>query len=290
MKQLAILSGKGGTGKTMVAAGLATMAARAGRVVLVDADVDAANLELILRPDILQAADFSGGKRAVIDAHACTACGRCASACRFEAVEQQGGAYRVDAMACEGCAACAYQCPTGAIQMQDSPSGQWFRSETRVGPLVHARLQPGEQNSGKLVSRIRQEAVAWGTECRADWVLIDGSPGIGCPVIAAATGADQALLVAEPTVSGLHDLERVLAVVGHFRLPAAVCINKCDINLRMAQEIVHFCTERQVPVWAQLPYSEVVLEAMRRELAVTELPENPVARGIRQLWAALRTV
>ncbi len=188
MKQLAILSGKGGTGKTMVAAGLATMAARAGRVVLVDADVDAANLELILRPDILQAADFSGGKRAVIDAHACTACGRCASACRFEAVEQQGGAYRVDAMACEGCAACAYQCPTGAIQMQDSPSGQWFRSETRVGPLVHARLQPGEQNSGKLVSRIRQEAVAWGTECRADWVLIDGSPGIGCPVIAAATG------------------------------------------------------------------------------------------------------
>ena len=290
MKQITVLSGKGGTGKTLVTAALAVSMAREGRPVVVDADVDAANLGLILGGEVRRNVLFSGGRRAAIDTARCTACGRCETVCRFDAIVPLDGVYAVDDIACEGCATCFYQCPVEAIRMNDRFSGHWFLSDTRVGPLLHARLSPGEENSGKLVSEIRQQAVVLAVERNADWVLVDGSPGIGCPVIAAVTGSDQVLLVAEPTRSGRHDLERVLEVVRHFHVPAAVCINKADIAPDIAGEIEAFCDAEEIPVWGRLPYDLVALEAMRSGRAVNELPDNAVARGIETVWEKLRAL
>ncbi|MFO7698368.1 MAG: ATP-binding protein [Anaerolineae bacterium] len=290
MKQMVILSGKGGTGKTTVAVALAHLMSQHHRVVVADADVDAPNMEIILRPEMGEAQPFSGGQLAVIDPDLCTSCGRCNEVCRFEAIRVDGDVYSVDPLSCEGCGACVTQCPAGAIDMTDRQSGFWYRSETRFGTFIHARLGPGEANSGKLVSRVRAEALATGAEQNADWVLIDGSPGIGCPVIAAISGVDLALLVAEPTVSGWHDLQRALAVAEHFRTPAMVCINKSDINPTMTEHITAECQERQIPVLAHLPYDETAVRAMRALVAVTELPANPVADAIRQVYRSLDTM
>jgi MinD superfamily P-loop ATPase len=225
LKQLVVLSGKGGTGKTTVVAALAHLASEKMPLVLADADVDAANLELVLDPIQQEVHDFRSGKLAVIDPVACTACGRCAEVCRFEAVVA-GDVYEVDPLACEGCAACFYQCPVEAIAMQEQHAGRWFRSETRFGPLFHAHLFAGRENSGKLVTTVKQQANVHALDTKAALLLIDGPPGIGCPVIAASVGTDLALLVVEPTVSGAHGLERVLATTEHFRVPAMVAINK----------------------------------------------------------------
>jgi len=284
MKQIVILSGKGGTGKTTIAAALAHLGSQSSSAIMVDADVDASNLELVLSPNIQEQADFSSGKKASIDPALCTACGRCAESCRFDAILPGSDAYRVDALACEGCARCYYQCPVGAIRMEEVVSGRWFRSETRFGTLFHARLYPGEENSGKLVTLVRQKALEAGRERRADWVIIDGSPGIGCPVIAAATGADLALLVAEPTVSGIHDLERILKTTEHFRIPSLVCVNKADINRARSREIAEFCQARGVPVVAEIPYDDVVTQAMVRGQAVTEFSDGQVAAQMRSMW------
>lgn len=288
MKQIVILSGKGGTGKTTVAAALAHLASQSGAVVMVDADVDAANLELVLLPTMREAEDFSSGKEAVINPALCTACGICADVCRFDAILPGPEAYRVDAIACEGCASCFYQCPTEAIRMRDVVSGQWFRSETRFGPLFHARLYPGQENSGKLVTLVRQKALQWARKAQADWVVIDGSPGIGCPVIAAATGVDLALIVTEPTLSGIHDLERILKTTEHFRIPSLVCVNKADINRSRAQEIVGFCRDRSIPVVAEIPYDDSVTQAMIRGQAVTEMSNGAVAHQVGRAWEKIR--
>ncbi|MGC8787255.1 MAG: ATP-binding protein, partial [Anaerolineae bacterium] len=237
MKQLVILSGKGGTGKTTVAAALADLASQEVPIVMADADVDAANLELLLAPTKLEEHDFMGGELAVIEPAACIACGRCAEVCRFDAVMHHNGLYVVDALACEGCASCFYQCPTSAIHMEEKRAGQWYRSQTRLGPLFHARLFAGQENSGKLVTLVRQKALLWARDNGAYLLLIDGPPGIGCPVIAASTGVDIALVVTEPTIAGVHDLERVLSTTTHFRVPALVLINKADLNLIKAHEI-----------------------------------------------------
>ncbi|MBC7223603.1 MAG: ATP-binding protein, partial [Anaerolineae bacterium] len=224
MKQLVILSGKGGTGKTTVAAALGHLASQELSLVLADADVDAANLELVLSPRKLEEHAFMGGQLATIDPQACTACGACADACRFDAVLPGEEAYRIDASACEGCAACFYQCPTGAIRMEEQQAGLWFRSETRFGPLFHAHLFAGQENSGKLVTLVKQQARLLALDEGRDLVLVDGPPGIGCPVIASLAGADLALLVVEPTVAGVHDLERALGTARHFGVPALVCL------------------------------------------------------------------
>jgi MinD superfamily P-loop ATPase len=288
MRQLVVLSGKGGTGKTTVAAALAHLAAQEGPIVIVDADVDAPNLELLLQPEIIEDVPFFGGKKAHISAERCTACGRCEEVCRYAAVAQRDGTFYVDLTACEGCASCFYQCPAQAIEMRERQSGDWFRSKTRFGPFLHARLIPGEENSGKLVSVLRQQALLEAHESETDWIIIDGAPGIGCPVIAAVTGADLALLVSEPTVSGVHDLKRAIEICEHFRVPASVCINKVDINPSKAQEIAAYCAQHGIPVSTRIPYDEVVVKAMRRGCAVTEWGESVVAEEIKLLWLALR--
>ncbi|MDI7274764.1 MAG: ATP-binding protein [Anaerolineae bacterium] len=287
MKQWVVLSGKGGTGKTSVTAALAHLAARECRLVLADADVDAANLELLLSPTVVEAHDFVGGKVAEIDLARCTACRTCAEVCRFGAV-QPGDAYRVDQTACEGCGACSYECPAEAIRMVDRVSGRWFRSETRLGPLFHARLFAGEENSGKLVAQVKQSAryVAWA--CQAGLLLVDGPPGIGCPVIATTTGADLALLVVEPSVSGVHDLERILGVTRHFGVPAAVCVNKADINPSRTAEVEALCLAGGVPLVGTIPFDTVVTEAMVHRKAVTEYDDGPVSQALRGVWETLR--
>jgi MinD superfamily P-loop ATPase len=288
MKQLVILSGKGGTGKTTVTAALAHLASQGRAIVMADADVDAANLELVLDPEKLEVQDFTGGKAAVIDAAECTACGVCAEVCRFDAIVSSDGVYCVDDLACEGCAACHYQCPVDAIQMEEQRDGQWFRSHTRFGPLLHAHLFAGQENSGKLVTMVKQQARQQALDTDAALVLVDGPPGIGCPVIAACSGADLALHVVEPTVSGVHDLERIMATTDHFGVPSLVVVNKADLNPNRAEEIADYCAERGVEVVGRIPYDTVVTEAMVRGRPVTEYTSAPVTAALTRVWARVR--
>ena len=287
MKQIVILSGKGGTGKTSVVAAFAHLASREASIVLADADVDASNLDLVLSPERIATNNFVGGKEAILDSSLCTACGRCAEVCRFDAVFQDGETYRIDSTACEGCASCFYQCPTDAISMQDRESGLWFHSETRFGALFHAHLHAGQENSGKLVTMVKQQANLWGIEHGADYVIIDGPPGIGCPVIASCAGATLALLVVEPTIAGVHDLERVLATTDHFHVPAAVVVNKYDINLERTEEIASFCAQRDVPLLGRVPFDTIVTEAMVQGQPVTVFSDGSVSQELQGVWSAV---
>jgi MinD superfamily P-loop ATPase len=288
MKQLVILSGKGGTGKTTVAAALAHLASRELPIVLVDADVDAANLELVLDPVKREEHDFMSGQVAVIDAEKCIACGICAEVCRFDAVIEEGGLYRVDPLACEGCASCFYQCPEEAIRMQEQHAGRWFRSDSRFGPLFHAHLFAGQENSGKLVTLVKQQGRLLALDTGAELLVVDGPPGIGCPVISASAGADMALHVVEPTVSGVHDLERIMATTDHFGVPSLVAINKVDLNLARSDEIVVFCAERGVEVVGRIPYDTVVTEAMVQGRPVTDYADGRVTEALEEVWSRIR--
>jgi MinD superfamily P-loop ATPase len=286
MKQLVILSGKGGTGKTTVTAALTHLAAQDRHIVLADADVDAANLGLVLSPVTQETHDFTGGKVAVVEAAHCIACGRCAEVCRFDAV-RPGDTYAVDPLACEGCAACVYECPANAISMQPQHAGQWFVATTRYGPLYHARLFAGQENSGKLVTLVKQMARLRAFDDEADLLLVDGPPGIGCPVIAALSGADLALIVTEPTVSGAHDLERVLELAAHFNIPATVLLNKADLSPVQAEAIATYCAANDIPLVGRLPYDPTITEAMVRGEPVTA-GDGPAAEALREVWAVLQ--
>lgn len=286
MKQLVILSGKGGTGKTTVTAALAHLAAQERHIVLTDADVDAANLGLVLAPVTEETHDFTGGRIAVIDPAACIACGRCAEVCRFDAV-RPGDAYAVDPIACEGCAACFYECPVQAITMTPQRAGQWFVATTRYGPLYHAHLFAGQENSGKLVMLVKQMARLRALDDAADLLLVDGPPGIGCPVIAALSGADLALIVTEPTVSGAHDLERALGLAAHFNIPALVLLNKADLSPVQAEAIVAYCATQSIPLVGRLPYDPAVTDAMVRGEPVTA-GNGPVSAALHEAWTRLQ--
>jgi len=288
LKQMVILSGKGGTGKTTVAAAFAHLASQELAIVMADADVDAANLELVLDPVRQEEHDFAGGKVAVIAGTKCTACGTCHQVCRFEAVIPGDEAYRVDSSACEGCAACTYRCPVEAIQMVEQRDGQWFRSDTRFGPLFHACLHAGRENSGKLVTLVKQQARLLAQDTGATLLLVDGPPGIGCPVISACAGMDLALHVVEPTLSGIHDLERVMATTDHFGVPSLVAINKADLNRARADEIAAFCASREVELVSCVPYDNVVTRAMVQGQPVTAYGDGPVTAALRDTWARVR--
>jgi MinD superfamily P-loop ATPase len=289
MKQLVILSGKGGTGKTTVAAALAHLASEEMPIVLADADVDAANLELVLNPVKLEEHVFMGGQVAVIDPQLCQLCNRCYEVCRFEAILPGEETYRVDALACEGCASCFYQCPEGAIHIEEQQAGLWFRSDTRFGPLFHAHLFAAQENSGKLVTIVKQHGRLLALDENRELLIVDGPPGIGCPVISANAGADLALLVTEPSVSGVHDLERILATVNHFRVPALVLINKADVNLTYTANIEAYCRAQGIALAGKLPYDTVVTEAMVQGEPVTIFqPDGLMASALRTVWAQVR--
>jgi MinD superfamily P-loop ATPase len=288
MNQLVVLSGKGGTGKTSLAAAFAHLAHDGPfplKAVLVDADVDAANLELVLRPKRDEVHDFTGGAVAVIDPKGCQGCGICKQVCRFDAIQSTPDGYQVDAIACDGCAACVYQCSEEAIHMQPRAAGQWYRSESRYGPLFHADLYPAQENSGKLVTVVKQNArlLAMDTDCPL--IIVDGPPGIGCPVISATAGAHLALIVTEPSVAGMHDLERVLQTTTHFRIPALVVINKTDIYPEGAAQIEAICAELGVEIIGCIPYDSAITEAMINGEPVTAYePVAPASQAINQIW------
>lgn len=287
MKQLVLLSGKGGTGKTSVAAAFAHLAHDGPsplRVVLADADVDAANLELVLGPQKIEQHPFVGGSLAVIDPARCEGCGLCWTACRFEAVIA-GPVYRVDPIACEGCAACMYVCPTQAIRMDPQPAGHWYRSDTRYGPLFHAALRPAQENSGKLVTLVKQQARLHALDGGYQALIVDGPPGIGCPVISAASGADVALIIAEPTAAGIHDMQRALQTTTHFHIPSLVCLNKWDVYPDGAQQIEAWCRDQAIEVIGRIPFDQTITQAMVRGEPVTAYAADaPASRALRSLW------
>lgn len=280
VKQLTVVSGKGGTGKTTVTAALASLAREA---VLADCDVDAADLHLILEPDVRRTEEFSGGKVALIHKSRCTRCGACVELCRYDAIHD----LTIDPISCEGCGVCAAFCPEKAISMQDKLSGHWFVSDTRFGPMVHAKLGIGEDNSGKLVSVVRQQAKKIAGDQRRHVVIIDGPPGIGCPVIAAITGVDLVLVVTEPTLSGLHDLERICDTAAHFTIPVAVCINKYDINPANTDIIEAACRKKNIPVVGRLPYDRSVTAAMIQKESIIEHDCGKVSLSMYDVWRKL---
>jgi len=290
IKELAIISGKGGTGKTSVTASFAALAASA---VLADCDVDAADLYLVTRPRIVQQYSFTGGVSARIKPGHCVACGKCEEICRFDAIFFDGPGnglfpktFRVDPIACEGCGVCAWFCAEEAIIMEPEINGVWYVSETCYGPMVHARLGIAAENSGKLVTIVRNEARRIAEEQHKDLIIIDGPPGIGCPVIASVAGATLVLVVTEPTVSGEHDMSRVLSLAKHFDIPAAVCVNKWDINAAMAEQIEEKARQSGARVAGRIRYDPAVTKAQIEERSVVET-NAPCAADVRALWANL---
>jgi MinD superfamily P-loop ATPase len=282
IKQLAIVSGKGGTGKTTIAAAFASIAKNK---VLVDCDVDAPDLHLLLHPRVLREEKYFGGRSPHVDLDKCTQCGLCTEVCRFHAI--QDGV--VDTVSCEGCGFCSHVCPEEAIRMEEAFSGDWFISETPYGPFVHARLGIGEENSGKLVTVVRKQAMELAREKHSELILIDGPPGIGCPVTASMTGVDLVLAITEPTLSGIHDLERILKLAQHFKIPSMVCINKFDINLENSHQIISYGESNGSRIIGNIPYEPKVVEALVNRKTVMEYPCNGVETIIQQIWRQVET-
>jgi MinD superfamily P-loop ATPase len=279
MKELVIISGKGGTGKTSIVGAFAYLAENK---VLCDADVDAADLHLLTAPTVREHQEFRSGHKAVIDLEKCTACGRCRELCRYDAISE---AFRIDPIDCEGCGVCVYFCPEKAIGFSENVCGEWFISDTRFGPMVHARLGIAEENSGKLVTLVRQKARALAEENKLNLLLTDGPPGIGCPVIASVGGASGVLIVTEPTVSGRHDMERVAQLAAHFRVPAMLCVNKIDLNPQIAQAVERFAEEKGLRVLERIPFDTAFTKSMVQGKTIIEFDEkSPGSLAVRRLW------
>jgi MinD superfamily P-loop ATPase len=285
MKHLTVLSGKGGTGKTTITASFAVLAKNA---VIADCDVDAPDLHMLLHPHVIETMNFKGSKLAVIDEAACIKCGLCREKCRFDAILEN---FQVDPFACEGCGVCAVICPASAITLTERVSGHAYISKTKYGFMSHALLSPGESNSGKLVTLVRQNAKILAEKQNADFIIIDGSPGIGCPVIASVTGVDVGLIVTEPTMSGIHDLERAAQLLKHFEVPPTVCVNMHDINKENTERIVRFCEDNGFRVAGRIPFNSVVTEAMVNGKPILEYtPGSDVAQEIERIWNSILSV
>lgn len=278
LKQILLISGKGGTGKTVLAASFAALAKNAS---FADCDVDAADLHLLLEPKIKEKHKFKSGKTAKINKGLCQQCGECIAVCRYNAINKD---FIVDPISCEGCSVCQLVCPSEAIKMEENLSGEWFISSTKYGPMVHAKLGIAEENSGKLVTLVRQNAKKIAEEENRDCVIIDGPPGIGCPVIASLANVDLALIVTEPTLSGIHDMQRVADVAKHFGICAKVIINKYDINLKNTQDIKKICQDRNIEVLAELPYSEDVIKSLVNGMPIVEFCNSQITKDIIDLW------
>jgi len=282
LKEIVVLSGKGGTGKTTV---LASFAALAENAVLCDCDVDAPNLHLLLGPLIRETHDFYGLQVAHIDSETCNECGLCVDACRFEAIHD----FQIVPLACEGCGLCVQVCPLNAISMRDTLAGHWYVSNTKYGPLVHARLQAAQENSGKLVMAVRKRARELAQETGATFILSDGPPGIGCPAISSLSGAGLALIVTEPSLSGIHDLERVLGLCRHFGVSPLVCINKCDLSDENSRRIEAHCRDIGVEAVGRIPFDPDVNRAIVLGRPIVETSDGAASREIEALWEAIAT-
>lgn len=287
--EVTIVSGKGGTGKTVLVSSLARVF---DNKVMADCDVDAPDLHLLLKPEIKREESFTGGRIAAIDVDRCTGCGECRRRCRFDAIIEKpgpdGSRYEVDEIACEGCAVCYYACPAGAVEMNDNQNGKWFVSDTAFGPFVHACLDPAEENSGKLVSLVRKEARLIANSAGLKYIIVDGPPGIGCPVISSIAGAQLVVIVTEPTVSGIHDCERVVALARHFGIPVAAVINKYDINSAASVDAEAFFAENNVTLLGKVPFGLEVGRSLAAGKLVIDETDSDVARALRSVGEALR--
>ncbi len=282
MKELIVISGKGGTGKTSLMAAFASLAENK---ILCDADVDAADLHLIMDPSIVQRTDFQSGNTAKINRQQCTECGTCRDMCRWDAISED---FVVNPISCEGCGVCVYFCPEKAIDFPEDTCGEWFISETRFGPMVHARLGIAEENSGKLVTLVRQQASRLGEEKKLDLILTDGPPGVGCPVIASIGGASAVLVVTEPTVSGSHDMQRVVELAAYFKVPAMLCVNKFDLNPELSQKIEDYAAGKGLPCLGRVPFDPLITRAMVQGKTIFEYDgQSPAAEAIRGVWQRL---
>lgn len=281
MKELVIVSGKGGTGKTSISGALAFLAPQK---VMVDCDVDAANFHLISGATIKQTHDFKAGFDPYIDDKACTHCGKCTDLCRFGAIN---AGVLTNPLHCEGCGVCAFNCPEHAITMQEKHAGQWFVSDTRFGQLIHAELGLSIENSGKLVSKVRQEGKKIAIANHFPLLMTDGPPGIGCPAIAALSGASLALAVVEPSLSSMHDLERLVELVYHFNLPITVCINKSTLHKENTKQIIDWCNSKAIPIAGQIPYSDAFRTAVQSGKTVMEADDEDVKQQMIKLWQNL---
>ena len=282
IREIVIVSGKGGTGKTSLAAAFAALAKNG---ILCDADVDAADLHLLMQPEVKERTDFMGGSKAVINPDLCTGCGTCRTLCRFDAISDR---YEVDPIRCEGCGVCVDFCPEQAIDFPVQRCGEWYISATRFGPMVHARLGIAEENSGRLVSLVRKETRQLAEERGLDLILTDGPPGIGCPVIAAIGGATALVIVVEPTVSGIHDMERVVDLAAHFRVPGMVIVNKYDLNVEMTEAIEQLAVQRNLVVLGRVPFDPVFTRSMVQGQTLFEYgAETPTRQVVRDIWAKI---
>ena len=285
MKELVILSGKGGTGKTSLTASFASLAKNK---VLCDADVDASDLWLILSPKIKKEEEFRSGHIARINKDKCTECGLCRELCRWDAINED---FVIDEIECEGCGVCYHFCSERAIDFPEKICGKWFISDTRFGPMVHARLGIAEENSGKLVALVRQEARKIAEENGLELIITDGPPGIGCPVISSIGGATAVLIVAEPTVSGIHDIQRVLQLADHFDVPAMICVNKADINPEETKKIISFAQRKKIPVLGEIPFDPIFTKAMIQGKNVIEFDKDSiVSKKIKEIWKSAQTL
>jgi len=309
MKQIVVISGKGGTGKTVITAAFAALARNAG---FADCDVDAADLHLLLMPEIKERYEFKSGRTAIVDKGKCIGCNKCIEVCRFGAIygsrpisrssqkenrelPAAGDGVRIDPISCEGCAFCSQICPVSAIKMRQNISGKWFISNTRFGPMVHAKLGIAEENSGKLVTLVRQKAKEIAQKQNCDWVIVDGPPGIGCPVIASLSGVNCAIVVTEPTLSGLHDADRVIDVAKHFGVPVKLIINKYDLNINMTGKIEKYCKNNNISLIGKISFDSSVVKAMVEAKTIMEYSDGLSIGGqgkakeeISKIWASLR--
>jgi MinD superfamily P-loop ATPase len=288
MKEIVVISGKGGTGKSSITAALAYVSDT--KTVLADCDVDASDLHLLLKPEQRNSKAFFSSEIAIIHQDKCTQCGLCEQVCRFDAINFEKGQYQIDSIACEGCGYCAHICPESAITMDIQQDGMLYISQTRLGKrLFHAELRPGAENSGKLVASVKNSAKHYAQQKQMEYILADGSPGIGCPVISSLSGANLALFVTEPSQSGFHDLQRVIALASRFRLKMAAIINKSDLYPALSESISHFLETKKIPLLACLPYTEDFSKAMIQEKTVAEL--NPdYFQTFENIWHQIKTI
>jgi MinD superfamily P-loop ATPase len=285
--EIVILSGKGGTGKTSITAAFSSIA---GRAVITDCDVDAADLPLLLSPEVTHTASYSSGSKAVIHLNKCNSCGICRDLCRFHAIEFIENEPVVDEFACEGCGLCEMACPVSAITMHQYEKNQLYFAQCRFGPMIYGKLGIAEENSGKLVAKIRQYAKETAIKKQADCIIMDGPPGIGCPVISSVTGVDLVVAVTEPTLSGWHDLERLIELTGRFQTPIKVIVNKCDLNETMTVDMVNKLDALGIEVLGKIPYDESMIHALLEGKTITEYdPEGHISAEVRKMWCTIES-